>query len=334
MKSVPPVISGDSDYAYATGVVRGKWARRLDKSALNRIIEAPKSGVSSALSETGFSSSDLPAGEAIRLAWEETVSLVESLSKNPEVTQLLRLSTDFTNAAAALKAGLFDFEYEPLHLPGGLASSEDLTAAASGESPDSVPGPVLEGMRLASALYREHETGFIIDLALDSYFGAIFAERLLHSGRKFLGEYARRWIDSANISGFLRLRLAEMPPELFDRFFIEGGSISRKQFDEMRELEDDSIPGWLHNTAYGKVLSNAAGELFREKSFAPLERFIEELLEDYLRQNVYVSFGLEVVLSYALLKRREIRTVAAIVRLKGANIGADEIRERLSYGEI
>ncbi len=287
------------------------------------------------LAEFGFSGAEDDPEATIAAAWEETISLVEQLSQNPEITQILPLFADFTNGSLAVKAHLFDFDNAPLHLPGGSASAEDLMRVAEGEAHvKSVPKEVREAMRLAKALYTALELPLVIDVAGDSYFGTIFVDRLLGSKSEFLKEYARRWADAKNISSYLRIRAGNIPSEHFKRFFIEGGYIKRKDFGIYEKLELDAIPSRLVFSPYGKPLADAVSRLTHENSFEPLAQYIDNMLENFLRQNVYISFGLDVVLAYSFLRWRELRAIGAIVRMKKANIDRDRILERVRYGDL
>ncbi|RKZ30171.1 hypothetical protein DRQ36_06425 [bacterium] len=331
----PLVISGDTRYAYATGVVRGKWAKRLGKTEFLRLIDAETADIGKVLNELGFHNAAENPEKAIDTAWVEVIELVESLSHNPEVSGVLRLFTDFTNASLAVKAHLFEFDNEKYHLPGGNASAEQLARVASGETHiTAVPKEVREAMRVAKALYSATGLHLIIDVATDSYFGTIFVDRLMESGREFLREFARRWADSKNLTSYLRIRIAGIPIEHFKRFFIEGGHIKRTEFRLFETLELDAIPARMVLSLYGKPLANAVTQLVRENDFEPLADYVASIQESFLRQNTYVSFGLEVLMAYAFLRWRELRAVGAILRMKKAGIDRERIIERVRYGDV
>ena len=333
--NAPLVISGDTDYAFASGVVRGKWSKRPGRTEFYRLIDAEPEELGKVLSEIGFAGAEENVEAALAGHWLETISLVESLSENPEITELLRLFTDFSNAAAAVKAEIFGFDYGSIHIEGGFASAEDLIKTASGETGHgSVPEDVRVAMAIAREAYSKSKLPLLIDVVSDHFFGKMYVGRMLSSGREFLAEYVRRWADIKNLTAYLRIRIAGLPIEDFKRFFIEGGHIDRAEYRTFEALELDGIPARLVFSPYGKPLADAVSRLVHENSFQPLSGLTNVILEDFLRQNIYISFGLEVVLAYAFLVWRELRAVGAIIRMRRAKIDREKIIERVYYGEL
>ncbi len=331
----PPVVQGDTEYAFATGVVRGKCGKRPGRPEFLRLIDTDVVEIGKLLSELGYHDNEDDPEKAISNEWIATIELIEKLTHHPELTRLLRLFTDFTNAAAAVKAKLFEYDYKPLHMDGGYASAEDLMEVASGRDElGTVPEEVAKSIIVAHDTYSESQLPIVVDLASDHYFGKFYVEQLVGSGREFLMEYVRRWADSKNLAAYLRMRIAEMPMEYFDQFFIEGGHLERKRYERFENMDLDGIPARLVYSYYGKPLADAVTKLVHDDNFEPLARYFHYLLEDYLRLNVYISFGLEVLLAYAFLAWRELRAVGAIVRMKRAKIDRDRIIERVRYGDL
>jgi len=333
--NAPIIVDGDTKYTFATGVVRGMWYKRPGKAEFYRLIDVDSAEVGKLLEEYGYFDADVDAEKAITDEWTKTISLVESLSHDPEITRLLRLFTDFTNAAAAVKANIFEYDYAPLHIPGGFASTEDLIAVASGnEKHCTVPAEVAESIHVAIDAYSVAKLPIIIDLAADHFFGKFYTSQMIGSGREFLAEYVRRWADMKNISAYLRMRVAGLPNEHFEQFFIENGHIPHSQFQAFELQELDGIPARLVFSYYGKPLADVVSKLVHEDDFGPLSKYSYELLETFLRQNIYISYGLEVLLAYAFLVWREIRAVGSILRMKNANIDRDRITERIMYDDL
>lgn len=333
--NAPLIISGDKEYAYATGLVRGKWAKRLGRSEFQRLIETAPDEINKTLSELGFTGADKDPERALRDEWEQTISLVESVSRDPEITDLFRLFIDFTNAAMVLKSELFNFDPKLFYIDVGKTDLESLQKVASGEGHHkSVPPRVREAMLTAKALYKSIQIPLVIDVAADSYFLTVMANVLQNSKRIFLREFASRWLDSNNLTSYLRIRKSGISLEHFKRFFVDGGHLTRKYFREFENLELDSIPSRLVYSVYGKPLADAVTRLVRKDDFEPLSTYFKGMLESFLRQNIYISFGVEVVFAYAMLKKSELEAVGAIVRMKKALIDKETIHQRVRHDDL
>ncbi|HHS49661.1 MAG TPA: hypothetical protein ENN07_00905 [candidate division Zixibacteria bacterium] len=333
--NVPMVVAPDARYAYATGVVRGKWQKRLGRSEFARILEAEPENVGKVIAELGFTGADSDVETALADEWRRTVELVESLIGGDGLAKTPRMLTDFTNIAVAIKAELFEFEYEPNHLAGGNVSAERLMELVSGEPPQGHIEQMLADIANdARNAYSDTELKLTIDSAIDSHFGEWLKEIMFASGREFLVEFARRWLDYKNFTAYLRLRVAGFDIEHFKQFFVEGGHLPREEFARWEDGEIDAIPSRLVFSIYGKPLADAVGASIRERNFSPMSAFFDVMIEDFLRNNVYVPFGVEVVVAFAFLKLREIRAVGAIARMKSARLDREAISERVRYGDI
>lgn len=331
----PIITKGDSGYAFASGVVRGKWAKRFSRAEFSRLLDSPAEEMGKTLSELGFHGADSDIEKALSNHWGDTVALIESLSRHPHITDVFNLYTDFTNASLVLKGALFGFDARPLYLDGGKAKFEDLVNIALGEKHSgAVPKDIFQSILVAKGLYSATKIPLMIDVAMDSYFGTIFVGRLFRSESEFLAEYARRWADAKNLTGYLRIRIAGLPIEDFKRFFVEGGHIPREEYSKFETLDIDGIPARLVFSPYGKALADAVAQLVKNETFEPLSNHLAYLLEEFLRQNIYITFGLEVLMSFGMLKFREIGAIGAIVRMKKANIPKERILQRVRYGDL
>jgi vacuolar-type H+-ATPase subunit C/Vma6 len=333
--SAPIISSGDTRYVFATGVVRGLWARRMGKPEFARLLDSDINELGKHLADAGFAGAESDIEKALSDSWMETIVLVEKLTESKDIAAVLRMFTDFTNASVAVKSHIFGINAEPLFLHGGNASAEDFRKFTEGDKNVlAIPKEVREAMLLAKGLFAESGIPLILDVALDSYFGTVFVDRLIKSESAFLMEYGKRWADSKNLTAYLRLRIAKIDTERFKRFFIEGGYISRNEFKVFESMEIDGIPSRLLFSVYGKPLADAVSHLVRSETFEVLSNYFSGSLEEFLRQNVYIPYGLDVVMAYAFLKYREIAAIGAIVRMRRANVIRERIIERVRYGEI
>ncbi|GEM_PF-1832377 len=334
--NVPMVVSPDARYAYASGVVRGKWEKRLKKADFARILESRPEEVGKVIAELGYTGADSDIEAALSAESLRLADLVESLIEDEGLAALPRIYTDFTNSAVAVKASLFGFDAEPLFLIGGNLTLEMIEGLLSGGiSPqNALQEELREAMISAKRAFAETSLQLTIDAAIDSHFGAVMKRLFFGSGREFLAEFTRRWLDYKNFTAYLRLRTAGFDIDLFKGFYIEGGHLDREDYSRWEDGEIDAIASRLVFSIYGKPFADAVATSIREKNFAGVSLFFEELLEEFLRDNIFVPFGVEVVLAFALLKIREIRTVGAIVRMKSARLEKEAITERVRYGDI
>jgi V/A-type H+-transporting ATPase subunit C len=76
-------------------------------------------------------------------------------------------------------------------------------------------------------------------------------------------------------------------------------------------------------------VSEGISQLKAQKSFAALERSVDDLLIQLLKQSREASFGVEPVVAYLLLKEYEIQAVRAVMVGKLNQLPKEKIKERL-----
>ena len=61
----------------------------------------------------------------------------------------------------------------------------------------------------------------------------------------------------------------------------------------------------------------------------PLEREIDSHVVSFLKLSKYFTFGFEIVMTYALMKKSEIKTLRLILAAKEKDMAAEAIKERI-----
>ncbi|MFB6292823.1 MAG: V-type ATP synthase subunit C [Halonotius sp.] len=195
---------------------------------------------------------------------------------------------------------------------------------------------VLEGTIFADGLddayedFEATETLIPLENAVDrAFYEQLLDELPAGEAVEFYREFLEADIDFRNVRNALRLARsgADLDP---GAYFIEGGRLFSAS--EMTTLVDntDELVERIRDSIYGEKLSGPLDELESAESLIDFERALESVLLRYSRQlgNVH-PLSVSPVISYILMKEREVTNIRAIARGREAGLSEDEIEQEL-----
>jgi vacuolar-type H+-ATPase subunit C/Vma6 len=154
---------------------------------------------------------------------------------------------------------------------------------------------------------------------------------------RFLQDYLLHLIDLHNIKTFLRLYICKEPQEKLTHALASEGFIPKK---ELVQLYSQDLAALLHRLEYVRIrqmtvdyaafLGEAIRQLEKTRSFAELEKAIQDFLISALKPAHYMTFGPEPIVAYYFAKLNEINLVRMILLAKLNNVPRIAVRERLN----
>ena len=325
----PLIFKGDTEYAYASGVIRGLENYLLTRADYQKVFDAESNQIGAVLTELGYGGGEHNPEHALDIAIERTFATMDSLTKDNQFTDLWRMQYDIRNVQSFLKAHFFGEEIPPL-LQFGTISAENLIhnieLALNNEKND-LPELFIECIAEAKRLYNSFHSPVAIDIALDRKFIGYIHEVLFES------EYFDRWFaiyaDWVNVKSFVRITRSKLPIKLFGEGFISNGDIPEEKFAQAMELDIENIPGIFLLTEYGRKLVEVIKKAFA-KELEPLDIFFRTQLIMHYRYTKFCLFGPELLWAFAGTKLEEIGSLRTILRAKSAELPFDSIKEVIS----
>jgi V/A-type H+-transporting ATPase subunit C len=330
------VSSHDKRYAYATGRVRALEMRLLGKQRLERMAEARDLDEAlRLLSDTEYAIhfdeiEDTGYRGCLKNEERRILDLVDGLTLDPDVSDILRLKYDFHNLKVALREQFAGRDLGHLYMDLARYEPAALGAALKAESVDLLPEPLIGAATEALAAYSRSQDPAEVDLAVDNAMFGVFLERARASGALYIEAIVRTWIDLADIRTFMRARYLELESRALPDMLIAGGFIKPADLLETFTSPLDEVLQRFEFSPYKAILEIGGAGLERQDSFAPLEREMDNYVISFLRLSRYFTFGLEVVLAYALLKENEIKMLRLVLAAKERNMPPDAIKERIA----
>jgi V/A-type H+-transporting ATPase subunit C len=329
------ISSNDVRYAFASGRVRALELKLIGKQRMERLAEARDAEeCMRLLADTAYGEhmEEIEGvGYETFLRNEEgrLLALVDSLSLDRALSDVLRLEYDFNNLKVLLRESFAGRDLSLLYTDLGKYPVSEIKELLHGETPERIPAPLNEAAALGTEAWAATSDPAEVDTAVDGVMFAHFLKVAAEHRVPYLEALTGARIDLANIRTFLRARYIELEPRGLERLLYPGGSVDVGVFAATFQSPIEEVLARFQFSPYRPVIEKGAAALARENSFAPLEREIDTYMVSFLRLSKYFTFGFEIVMAYALIKKNEIRMLRLILAAKEKGMPAESIKERI-----
>lgn len=183
-----------------------------------------------------------------------------------------------------------------------------------------------EGAETVYASYRESGRLELVEGFLDA---AYFRRLAAALGGSVLAEYLSVYSDALNIKNIVRCAKYGIGPAPY--LVGCGKELSQEVLSRASSAELAELPHVFSATSYAGVVLDAVREVSESGSFNALERGVEAILGDYLRDRSRLNpLSVYPAASYVELRLKEIKRLRAIILGKSAGLSPGRIRELVS----
>lgn len=321
----------DIDYLYASARVRALENSLLNHERLRRMAEAPNDDEAvKILSECGYGDNLEPANLEQALLEKQAYLFreAEKMLPEPALLGLFRLKYDYHNIKALLKGQAQGQPYAHLLLDTGMTPRVLIEKAGEESNFGDLPAHLRDAARAAAEVLDRTHDPRLADTVLDQ---AMYAEMLRiaeGSEVKFLLDYVRLAIDSANLRMAVRLRLMGQGFARLGDFYIAGGTVPLQSLKV--DMTAETLEG-LYKEGHPLHAAALAGAkaLRGESGLAELDRAADDALLEHLQQAKYVGFGVEPVLAFVAAGELESAAVHTVMAGRRVGDAPQLIMERL-----
>ncbi len=332
----PEFSSSDTRYAFAVGRVRALETRLLDRSRLERMLDAESADDAlRMLQDTDYGTH---LGEASSAADYEKVleserrvayDLFRDLCLDRPALSVHFSKFDFHNVRVLVKAKFAGREHAELLSEHGEFEVRALKEAFDAETfehlPEHLASAALEGIGLLQSSAAARLMDIAIDRAEHQY-KLLVARRLAND---FLLNLLRLKSDVQNILTLYRIKWLGEDYKAYEGTLLEGGFLEK---DRLREAFSESLEGVAAKfamTPYAEMISAGAHDVASTGSFSGFEKAADDYMMGYLKLTKLLTLGLEPLYSYILVREYEIKSVRMIMVGKLYGIPDERIKERL-----
>jgi len=338
MARLPDILRTKSNdrHLYAVGRIRALETRLLDKDIVRELVEAPTlRDVYNDLRDTEYGEEVVATEETLdfeRLLSLETrqmLDLIDSISPDPELTDLIIYQFDVQNIKMLLKARLAGAPAPDSFYTFGRFPLDDLRALVQGESVNYMPRWLADAVSKVESEWKNTPNLRIIDAILDGALAMAQLESAQNAHRPVLITYFQLMIDTQNVNAFIRIRISERSKNQFEQFFVPGGELSLAFFKDTWDTTIRELGRIFENTSFHNMVVKSLEEYQTEGTLTMLEVEKKRLLLELLKPSQYITFGPEPILAYLITKLYEIELIRLIMVAKKNGLPVEDLRKRV-----
>jgi len=323
--------------AYAAAHIFALENKLLSRDKVERMVEAASaSEVLKVLSETEYATSvselaqphdyeEMLSGEIQRL-----YDFFQTISPDPQITNLFFVKYDFHNLKVLLKARYLGREQDELLIKsGGNLPLDLLKEAIKEEDYSQLPEYIrkaLEEVDAAMSLKTDpQKIAVILDKAMYKHIFDVCTKKK----NDFVFEYFTMQADLINIRTFLRVRKIDESFEFLKDLLLPGSELGEDFFFDIMKEPVEHIVDMLTSKKYSRVVKQGVEAFLNTGSLSTYERLMDDFLLSFVKASRWNPLGIEPVIGYLLAKENEIRIIRIIMVGKINNLPSQTIRERL-----
>jgi len=301
----------ESDYIFPCVVVRSDEVNLLSSADLDKVIEQKTvQGAMNVLADFGYGDGKDLANprdfeKALRDNLDKAYETVYSCISDETEMNLFAYPNDAHNAKVLIKAEFLKIDPGPYLLHTGTIPPEEMEDMIRKRDFSNMPIHLRDAVQEAIDTFSKTRDPQEIDIALDKGCYRDMLNDAEDSENEFVIEYIMLLIDNLNMNTYIRLHKINKPRTFFKKVFLEGGN-----YDEQR-------------------VEAEAEKLMNEFKFEQLEKRIDDLKMDFVKDALFESFGIAPIVGYLIAKETEVKNLRMILTGKIAGTPNEVIRERL-----
>lgn len=300
-----------SDYIFPCVVVRSKEVELLNREEILKLLELDSvQDIMNVLAEHGYGDGKELENPRefegiLSKNLEETYETVYSTIPDEKELNFFKYPNDYHNLKVLLKAEFLETDARDLMIDSGTIPADQMEEMLRRRDFTQMTVEMRTAVDEAIELFAKSRDPQEIDIRLDK---ACYKDMLTdaeESGNQFLKEYVMQRIDLLNIDAFVRLKEVGKPRTFFKRVFLEGGNLDENAIEQRAAL------------------------IVNEVGVSGVEKYLDNQKMEYVKDALYVPFGIEPIVGYLQAKESEVMNLRMILTGKISGMDDALIRERL-----
>ncbi|MDD4606770.1 MAG: V-type ATPase subunit [Patescibacteria group bacterium] len=323
-----------SKYLYATGLIRSKENKLLNQAELERMLDAPDAEQAfRVFNDTDYADNllDVPVknfNQALQDDLRQVRELFFQIVPDENLLKILFIRYDFQNIKLLFKEKYSHKNTEDYASDLGVVNFAKLKQVILEDAKNELPSEIKFAI---DYIKNKIETEGVQPNWLDRWSDWQYFETLYALGQKtknkFIQELIKLQIDIANLKIFIRGKRMQRSSEYIVSEILEKGSLDLDDFARLVEkpLEEGLIE--IKNN-FSKDASIFIDHYLEHQNLSELEKDLENMELDFVRQTKWIGYGPEILVGYYLAKKNAIRNVRLVMTGKLNNIPAEELKQR------
>lgn len=310
--------------------------RLLQRTIIERMIDAQDmDSVIRILGETEYSNQlgkiERPEHYDLVLSSEldRVYKLMEELSPDQRVIDLLRLKYDYHNLKVMVKEYLLDKDFSHMYIDRGTSDYQEIKSDFLSENFRAIKEEFAIALEDVLSDYEKNKDPQRIALILDKYYYEQLYNLAKDTKIDLFIEYVEDLIDFTNMRTLIRLKKQNKSNRFLEDVLLAHGKIDLKSIVLSLQDSIDNIINKFKNYSISPALREGFKDYEETGSLSHYEKYMDNHLMELNKSSFNVHFGPEPLFSYLAAKETEVSILRIIMVSKINNIPPDSIRERL-----
>ena len=323
-----------SSYLYASGKIRALEPKVLDRTDIERMVDAPDFTTAfKVLNDTDYANNLLDIQphnyrDALRADLTNVFELLSIIIPDPCLLKVLFIKRDYLNIKLLLKQKFFGVELSSSLVGDTLYPLPPIQDMIMEGKTTSAPAEMRASLsRILKQLGSEPSPSQIDTITTRMYFehAGQLAKKI---NNRFLTKLLEVQINGLNILNLIRGKRLGLDGSELEKHLVPGGSIDSQSLLKLYEAENSELRP-LVSRHFDLEALQRFNSFLENDNLHELEKSFEDFEIRFLRQAKMVAYGPEVVVAYFYAKRNADRNVRLIMTGKLNNMPGDEIKKTL-----
>ncbi len=317
-----------TEYLYASTRIRALENKLIGKDKINTLLAArTEEELITALKTAGVApTKGADMEDALLALLREGTETVKQSMPDAAPVLLIEYPYDCHNIKSYLKAAYRGVDPYPLLIDAGSLPATKLVEALKTDNLSALPQHMASAIPAAKEAFARTADPREIDFLIDR---ALFTDlSMAAAGLPFAEKLVSARADLTNFIICLRLLRGKnqaIAAALFEKAMLPAGTLPASFFAKAFEQGEGELLSMLAvSTPYGRVAAGAD-----KRTFAEIEKTVDDYLMALVREVKYLSFGAEIPLAYLWGLETSIKNLRILLAGKKAGLDGDTLQERV-----
>lgn len=318
----------DEDYIYGSTRIQAIETRSVGTERILRACDAKSYSEAERIFEEAGLKLNSGVEEALSVLLNDAFRLLNEVTPEPELFDVLRLPYDCHNIKAAIKCSILHTPSDGILYTIGTVEPSAILSMTRERSFEQLPENMRRAAYAAYEAYYHSNDPQQIDFLLDSACYLDMKASAEQSSLPLAREIVEYKADSTNILTAVRMIRMNAPFLLFERVMLPGGILESTLFADAYEAEsvrarEQKLFGLLESTRYSLKVN--AGD-----SLTDIEKDCENLYLGFIKEKASdCSYGAAVIASFIVKRETEVKNIRIVLSGRAAGLPSQIIRARL-----
>ena len=275
------------DYGYASGAIKARETRLLDKVKLAKLLNQKDEEFRTSLVDMGYGAASDNLEGIVNFELSSTRKFLASLTPDNPIMDLFYLQNDAQNIKVIYKSKIFGIPNDNL-VDSGVINKNVLVDAIQKENYDHIPNEYAELLREIGHKVEGVKSARLLSSIIDNcVFKYIFGQ-LENVKDEALKVYFNTFVNFANILTLIRCQTLNWGLDKFQEMYLPYGTYAKEDFISAYSLAGEGLAKHFIKKDYGEKISKSLKAYTEDLDLSKLEKSLDELklvvLKDYSLQ--------------------------------------------------